>query len=105
MSPVVPLRSKVLYGVLALFFALVASYRFFDFTERLGDLLHGQEHVREPFDVDMPEFRLSDVNAEAAEAGLKAGDVVRGIAGRPVRYLIADLWVPLRKASAGDPLA
>jgi hypothetical protein len=40
MPPVSPLRPKVLYGVLALFFAIVATYRFFDFTERVDDLLH-----------------------------------------------------------------
>ena len=104
MPLVSPLRPKVLYGVLALFFAIVATYRFFDFSERIGDLLHGQEHVREPFDVDLPEFSLSGVNEEAAAAGLQAKDVVRSIGGRPVRPLMADLWVPLRKARAGDRL-
>ena len=95
---------KVLYSLLACFFAIVANYRYFDFTERLGDLLHGQEHVREPFDIDLPEFSLSGVNPEAEVAGLRPGDVLRTIAGRPVRHLVADLWVPLRNARAGDAL-
>ena len=96
--------AKALYAVLALLFVVVAIYRALDFSERLGDLQQGQIHVREPFDVDMPEFRLGSVEEEAAAAGLMAGDVVRRIGGRSVRYLIADLWVPLRRARAGDRL-
>jgi len=103
MSPV-PVRAKVAYAVLALLFAVVATYRVYDFTERLGDLLHGREHVREPFDIDLPEFSLVGVEDEAAVAGLRARDVVRSIDGRAVRPLAADLWVPLRKARAGDRL-
>jgi sigma-B regulation protein RsbU (phosphoserine phosphatase) len=99
-----PMRAKALYAVLALLFVVVATYRALDFSERLGDLRYGRTHVREPFDADMPEFRLGQVEEEAAAAGLMAGDVVRRIDGRPVRYLMADLWVPLRRASAGDRL-
>jgi len=105
MSLVSALRPKVLYAALALLFAIVATYRVFDFSERVGDLIHGQEHVREPFDIDLPEFSLSDVSEEAATAGLRRKDVIRSIDGRPVRPLVADLWVPLRKARAGDRLA
>src|SRR5688572_14965812 len=103
MSPMRP-RAKALYALLALLFVVVATYRALDFIERLGDLQQGQIHVREPFDVYMPEFRLGSVEEEAAAAGLMAGDVVRRIGGRSVRYLVADLWVPLRRARAGDRL-
>jgi sigma-B regulation protein RsbU (phosphoserine phosphatase) len=99
-----PLRAKALYALLALLFAIVAVYRVLEFRERLGDLLEGQVHVREPFDIDLPAFRLESVNPEAAAAGLQAGDVVRRIGGTPVRPLAADLWVPLRRARAGDRL-
>jgi sigma-B regulation protein RsbU (phosphoserine phosphatase) len=99
-----PPRAKALYAALALFFLIVAAYRALDFNERLGDLLYGQVHVREPFDIDLPEFTLSGVNPEAAEAGLRMGDLVRRIDGQSVRGLIADLWVPLRQARAGDLL-
>ena len=101
----VPARRTILYAALALFFAVVAVYRALDFSERLDGLLNGQVLAREPFDIDLPEFSLSSVNEEAAAAGLQPKDVVRGIDGKPVRYLAADLWVPLRKARAGDPLA
>ena len=99
-----PSRAKALYAALALLFLVVAAYRVLDFNERLGDLLYGQVHVREPFDIDLPEFLLSRVNPEAAEAGLRRGDVVRRIDGHPVRGLVADLWGPLRQARAGDEL-
>jgi hypothetical protein len=69
-----------------------------------GDLLYGHIHVREPFDPDLPEFRVSAVNAEGDEAGVRAGDVVRRINGTPMRYLAADLWAPLYHARAGDRL-
>ena len=101
----VPARRTILYAALALLFAVVAVYRVLEFRERLGDLLYGQIHVREPFDIDLPEFRLTSVTTEAAAAGLREGDVIRRINGAAVRPLAADLWVPLRRASSGDQLA
>ena len=95
-------RTALAYGALLLLFAIVATYRVLDFTERVGDLMHGDVHAREPFDLDLPEFRLVSVEAEAAEAGLKPNDVVQRINGVPARHTGADLWVPLRAASAGD---
>ena len=99
-----PLRAKVGYTVLLLLFAVVAVYRVIDFTERLGDLVYGHIHVREPFDFDLPEFNLVGVEPEAAAAGLRAGDVVVAINGARVHATPADLWVPIYKASAGDRL-
>ncbi len=100
-----PLRAKVGYTVLGLLFVVVAVYRVIDFTERLGDLIYGQVHVREPFDIDLPEFNLTGVEPEAAAAGLRAGDVVVAINGERVHATPADLWVPIYKATAGDRLA
>ena len=105
MSGVVSARTRAAYAALAILLAIVATYRVLDFRERLGDLVYGLVHVREPFDIDLPEFRLTSVTPEAAAAGLKEGDVIRRINGAAVRPLAADLWVPLRKASAGDRLA
>ena len=99
------LRTKAAYAVLLLLFAVVAVYRVIDFTERLGDLVYGHIHVREPFDIDLPEFSLTSVEPEAAEAGLRAGDVVVAINGARVHATPADLWVPIYKATAGDRLA
>ena len=91
--------------MLAVLFAIVAVYRVIDFTERLGDLTYGHVHVREPFDIDLPEFGLTSVEPEAAAAGLRAGDVVVAINGARVHATPADLWVPIYKATAGDRLA
>jgi phosphoserine phosphatase RsbU/P len=99
-----PVRAKALYAVLALLFAVVAVYRALDLNERLGDLFYGQVYVREPFDIDLPEFSLVSVEPEAADAGLREGDIVRAINGVPVRATGPDLWVPLRKATAGDSM-
>jgi len=100
-----PLRAKVGYAVLLLFFAVVAMYRVIDFTERVSDLAYGHIHVREPFDIDLPEFTLTSVEPEAAAADLRAGDVVVAINGARVHATPADLWVPIYKAAAGDRLA
>jgi membrane-associated protease RseP (regulator of RpoE activity) len=100
-----PLRTHhLLYASLALLFLVSATYRVLDIAERVGELRHGREYVREPFDVDLPEYTLADVEDEAARAGLKRGDQIVSINGRPMHYSGTDLWVPLRAARAGDPL-
>src|SRR5215470_9786272 len=95
-------RTRLAYAVLLALFGIVLVYRALDFGERVSDLLHGDVHAREPFDIDLPDFRLSGVEPEAAAAGLQANDVVLRIDGTPVHHTGADLWVPLRRASAGD---
>jgi sigma-B regulation protein RsbU (phosphoserine phosphatase) len=97
-------RAKALYAALALLFAVVAVYRVLDLNERLSDLFDGEVHAREPFDIDLPAFDLVNVEPEATDAGLRAGDVVTAINGVPVRATPSDLWVPLRNAMAGDPM-
>ncbi len=100
-----PLRKPyLLYAGLALLFLVSATYRVLDIAERVGELRHGREYVREPFDIDLPEYTLSGVEDEAASAGLKRGDRIVGINGRQMHYSGTDLWVPLRAARAGDPL-
>ena len=95
-------RPRLAYATLLVVFAFVATYRLLDFTERVSDLRDGQVHAREPFDIDLPAFRLASVSAEAAAAGLRPDDEVRRINGRAVRRIAADLWIPLRQARAGD---
>src|SRR5688500_13508908 len=94
----------VLYGVLALLFIISATYRVFDITERVRELRSGADYVRDPFDIDLPDWELQGVEREAEEAGLRRGDTIRAINGRPVRPTGVDLWRPLRTARAGDRL-
>src|SRR5688572_23929978 len=93
-----------LYAALALLFLISATYRALDVTERVAELLHGTEYVRDPFDIDLPEWELEGVEQESAEAGLRRGDTIRAINGNPLRPTGVDLWRPLRKARAGDRL-
>jgi hypothetical protein len=72
-------KPHILYAGLALLFLASATYRVLDIAERVGDLRHGGEYVREPFDIDLPEYTLADVEEEAARAGLKRGDRISHI--------------------------
>src|SRR5688572_32554491 len=64
----------VLYAALALLLLISATYRALDITERVGDLRHGAEYARDPFDIDLPGWELEGVEPEAAAAGLRRGD-------------------------------
>ena len=55
-----------------------------DISERVGELRHGREFVREPFDVDLPRYDLVGVEEEAASAGLKPGDRITRINDQPL---------------------
>src|SRR5687767_1755592 len=96
--------NAVLYGVLALLFIISATYRILDIAERVGEVRHGAEYAKEPFDIDLPGWQLQSVEPEAARAGLLAGDTIRAINGQPVRPTGVDLWRPLRNSRAGDRL-
>src|SRR5687767_2095135 len=93
-----------LYAALALLFLISATYRALDVTERVAELRHGTEYVRDPFDIDLPGWELEGVEQESAEAGLRRGDTIRAINGNAVRPTGVDLWRPLRKSRAGDRL-
>jgi sigma-B regulation protein RsbU (phosphoserine phosphatase) len=105
-SPSYPSRKPfLLWGLLSLLFLISATYRVLDMSERIGELRHGREFVREPFDVDLPLYDLVGVEEEAARAGLKPGDRITRINDQPLHYSGTDLWVPLRAARAGDRLS
>src|SRR5688500_15201682 len=86
----------VLYAALALLFLISATYRVLDITERVGELRHGGEYVRDPFDIDLPDWELEGVEPESEAAGLRRGDTIRAVNGNPVRPTGVDLWRPLR---------
>ena len=44
-------KPHILYAGLALLFLVSATYRALDIAERVGELRHGGEYVREPFDI------------------------------------------------------
>src|SRR5688572_13474291 len=97
-------RTYALYATLALLFLISFTYRALDITERVGDLRHGAEYARDPFDIDLPGWELEGVEPEAAAAGLRRGDTIRAVNGNPVHPTGVDLWRPLRNSRAGDRL-
>jgi phosphoserine phosphatase RsbU/P len=103
-APPPPGKPYLLWGLLAVLFLISATYRALDISERIGELRHGREFVREPFDIDLPRYDLTGVEEEAARAGLKPGDRVTRINDQRLHYSGTDLWVPLRAARAGGRL-
>ncbi|HWW83530.1 MAG TPA: SpoIIE family protein phosphatase, partial [Vicinamibacterales bacterium] len=96
-------RLSAAYLVLFTLFGLSVVYRFRQTADDLDELLHGEVLANRPFDVALPGFLISGTTPESLVAGLRTGDVIVGVEGRPVRGL-ADVFAPLRNARAGDRL-
>jgi hypothetical protein len=58
-------RSYLAYFCLFLLFAISVTYHTRTATQALGILLHSNEHVRGPFEIDGPEMALTLVKPEA----------------------------------------
>jgi sigma-B regulation protein RsbU (phosphoserine phosphatase) len=91
----------LLYIALFLLFAISATYRVREILDRVDLLRHGTELARAPFDVGFDGSRIEGVEPEAEAAGVRVGDRLQGIAGRPYRGIV-DLYQPLRTARAGE---
>ena len=74
----------VLYGLLAVLFAIVLTYRVRDTIGQLDEVMHGDVLARLPLDIDFPQFTIGSLEPEAERVGLKEGDHLVGIEGRPV---------------------
>jgi hypothetical protein len=94
----------LLYAVLAVLLAIVITYRIRDTTDRFEQVVRGHEIAQLPVDPRFPSFRIDEVAPEAAAAGLKVGDTIVGVQGRPATRLV-DLIVPLMRSSPGETLA
>jgi phosphoserine phosphatase RsbU/P len=104
-TPSLRRRDYLAYAALAVLFAISATYRALDVSERVGEVRHGAERVRDPFDLDLPQFEIVGLEPEAEQAGLRRGDTIRIINGNPVRGTAVDIARPLRDARVGDRLA
>src|SRR5688572_28759121 len=99
------LRTNVLlYAILAVLLAIVVTYRIRDTTDRFEEVVRGHEIAQIPVEPRFPSFRIDDVAPEAAAAGLKVGDTIVGVQGRPATRIV-DLIVPLMRSSPGETLA
>jgi phosphoserine phosphatase RsbU/P len=66
-------------------------------------ILHGETFVNTPFDIDQITGAARGVSPEAEKAGLRNGDMVEAIDGKPFQG-ISDLHGPIRRARLGDRL-
>jgi len=96
-------RFYAAYGALALLLAISLTYRVRDTLDRIDELRHGDTIARLPFDFDLPQLTIGSLEPEAERAGLRDGDTLRTVGGRPVTG-VNQLLGPLRDARAGDRL-
>src|SRR5579885_340019 len=71
--------------------------------DRLDEMLYGARYVSEGFDLDTQTFKVIRLDDATKQAGLRLGDVVTGVNGRPARGW-SDIEVPVRQARTGDHL-
>lgn len=86
-----PRRLYASYFSLLLLFAITVTYHAGTATAVLGTPLDGNEHVREPFDLDGQKMALFLVRPEAGGAGIKDGDLLTAIQGQPVRGITVSI--------------
>ena len=71
--------------------------------DRIDEILHGAEYVSDPFDLNPVTLSAGALSSEATAAGLRDGDIVSAVEGRPVEGL-SDYYGALRRARRGDQL-
>jgi sigma-B regulation protein RsbU (phosphoserine phosphatase) len=71
--------------------------------DRLDELLHGDQYVITSFGLKWPSFKVDALEPGAERAGLRKGDIVLGVNGRPVQGW-SDIFGPVRRARTGDRL-
>jgi phosphoserine phosphatase RsbU/P len=105
MSVVKPgLRSHSLaYAVLFILFVISCVQWVRNSSVSVQYILHGEQLVRGPFDVDGVTLKVDSVDTEAAAAGLREGDLLLAVDGRSVEGL-ADYFGAVRRARLGDQL-
>ena len=89
-----PKRGRILYLALAILFAISLTVRLRDLADQISLLMYGKEHVREPFEIEVPGTQIVRVEAEAGAAGILKGDTLLLFADRPYRGAI-DFFEPL----------
>jgi sigma-B regulation protein RsbU (phosphoserine phosphatase) len=103
-APTTKIRSHVLgYSCLAALFLISTASWARNTSTSVDYILHGEELVQTPFDIDPITWRASDLAPEAEAAGLRSGDIVVAVDGHPVQGL-SDLYGATRRARLGDRL-
>src|SRR6185312_194927 len=71
--------------------------------DRFDEMLHGADYVTERFDLDTQTFKVIKLDEATEHAGLRKGDIVTGVNGRPAQGW-SDIEGPVRRARTGDHL-
>jgi phosphoserine phosphatase RsbU/P len=74
-----------------------------DASDRVDEMLHGEQHARAPFDLDGFTFEVSALDSSAEAAGLRKGDLVLAVNGLSLDGLTGYME-PVRRARVGDRL-
>jgi len=102
-SGLVARRPFLAYAALALLLAISLVYRVRDTVDRIDELRHGGTIARIPFDFDLPQLTIGDLQPEAEREGLRENDTLVSAQGRPLTG-VNQLLGPLRSAHGGDRL-
>ena len=77
-------RHYFAYAALLLLVAISLTYRGRQIVDRTDRLMHGDERVLPPFNIDSSGMSIVSVRPEAGSAGLRAGDVITAVDGTSV---------------------
>jgi len=84
-------------------FAIAAAQWLRDASDRVDEMLHGDQYVRTPFYLYGFNFEVASLDSSAEAAGLRKGDLVLAVNGRALDGLTAYIG-PVRRARVGDRL-
>src|ERR1700761_350310 len=71
--------------------------------DHFDELLDGDQYVSTGFGIRWPSLKVDALGPGAERAGLRKGDIVLGVNGRPVQGWSA-IFGPVRRARTGDRL-
>jgi sigma-B regulation protein RsbU (phosphoserine phosphatase) len=91
------------YACLAVLFLVAVTNEARDARDRIDEMLYGATYVSSPFGMSMTTMAVTDMEPVAQAAGLRTGDEIVTVNGRPVNGR-TDVWGPIRRARLGDSM-
>src|SRR5579875_1776699 len=88
---------------LLLLFLVSATQLIRDTRDRVNEMLHGEQYVREPLYIDSFTFEVEGLDPSAEAAGVRKGDRLVSVNGHALEGL-ADYIGAVRRARFGDRL-
>ena len=96
-------KHRVASFLLAALFVVATTVSLLATWDRFDEILHGDRYVSPSFDLNTQTFKVDQLEPQAEQAGLRKGDIVVGVNGRPIQGW-SDIYVPVRRARTGDHL-